>query len=399
VAEATKSSKQSGSLMVSGVLEFHAFGLSTIQSRGPLIFITATGAVCREGPNGFCTSAEVKRRFAWLLDLRVSALKFYPEVELNKFLRQGSLRASVNLLDPKLSMDELYTVPLVIIENFNLGKALLRKNLYGSQLRKLIAASWLMEDNPLTNLVQLCNATSTSLECCSTATAFSSGCQVRCSRCGIWFPVPGSRTPCSGSHKCSCCRGDPEGMRIIARMALALRFGADGAWEPLCIRLRRAIKAGHAEAVRAIALARTDVCLSSAELDLAIRSRRAGILASILSRSPADVIHSCLRPTELHALAENTFGGHRETKLFFDDLRRRLSGAHKLIMKDKRPLEILQKVGWLAACRQGLPRPTRHLIWQFLSTDISARICCQLAEVIAGIDGLEVRLDNVRQHG
>jgi len=296
--------------------------------------------------------------------------------------------------DSKLSMDELYTVPRMI-ENFKFGEELLCQTMYGSQLRKRIAASQLMEDNPLANLVQLCNATSTALDCRSTAaTAFSSGCQVRCSRCGIRFPVPGSRTPCSGSHKCSSCRGDPEGLRIITRMALALRFGADDAWEPLCVRLRRAIKAGHAEAVKAIALARTDVCLSSGELDLAIRSRRAGILASVLSRSPADVIHSCLKPAELHALAENTFGGHRETQLFFDDLRRRLAEAHKLIIEDKRPLELLQKVGWLAAWRQGLPRPARHLIWQFLSAGISARmICCQLAEVIAGIDGLEVRLE------
>jgi len=97
--------------------------------------------------------------------------------------------------------------------------------------------------------------------------------------------------------------------------------------------------------------------------------------------------------TERHALAVSFFGGHRETKFFFSELRRHLSGAHKLIVEDKIPLETAQKVGWLATFRQGLPKPARHLIWQFLSADVSARVCGLLTEVIAGIDGLEVKLE------
>lgn len=381
--------------MVSRSLEFHAFGFSTFQSQGPIVFIKAAGASGHMGPTGFCTSTDVKKRLARLLDLRVSVLKFYPETGLNKFLRQGDLLASTSLMDAELSADEVYTIPPILVESLKLGEDLLCQHMSGHQLQKRLGACWLVKDSPVANLVQLCQATSTAREKTSTDHALCSGCMVPCSRCGSRFPVPGSRLPCAGlPHKCSCCRGDPEGIRIITRMKLALRFGAqDDVWESLCIRMRRAIKAGHAEAVRAIALARGRRSLPTAELDLAIRSRRAGVLASVLSCCLPDVIHECLKLTELHALAMNTFGGLCETKLFFADLRRRLSGAHQLIIQERGPLEIVQKVGWLAAWRQSLPKPARHLIWQFLRPNMSARICGQLAEVIAGIDGLDVKLE------
>ena len=184
-------------------------------------------------------------------------------------------------------------------------------------------------------------------------------------------------------------------MRIITRRILSLRLGAaDDAWEALRILLRRAVKAGHAEAVNCIALAGSHRRpFLSADLDLAIRSRRAGVLASLLIRCPPHIIRSCLKSTERHALAVSTFGGQQETSLVFDDLRCRLLAAHQLIVADSRPLEIVQRVGCLVTLHRGLPKPARHLICRCLSPDVSHWIISQLTETLAGIDSLAVKID------
>merc|ERR1711988_387040 len=130
--------------------EFHAFCLSAMQGRAPLIFITVPGAGARTDASGFSTSSDVKRRLASLVDLRVSSLKFYPDSDLHKFLSQGCLRCSLaNLLDPRVSTEKLYNLPS------SLMRALVNKRnetnpsnaMSASQLQKAIGAHRLFEDD------------------------------------------------------------------------------------------------------------------------------------------------------------------------------------------------------------------------------------------------------------
>lgn len=382
--------------VASGNLEFHAFRLSVMQGRGPLVFITVAGASGQTGASGFSTSTDVKKRLALLLDVRVSSLKFYPDSDLHKFLRQGCLRSSLaNLLDPRVSIEESYRLPTSFAQTLINKEAASSPSLSGRQLQRAIGASWLLEDNPHANLSQLCATTLMATDAGVVAHARYSCCRVRCSGCSKLFPVGGYKTDGIGTQKCSCCRGDPEGMRIITRRILALRLGAaDDAWEALRLLLRRAVKAGHAEAVNCIASAGSHrQPFLSADLDLAIRSRRAGVLASVLSRCPPHVIRACLKSTERHALAVGTFGGQKETSLVFEDLRCRLLAAHSLIVRDGCPSEAVQRMGCLVTLRSGLPKPARHLIYDFLSHDVSYWIVNQLTEMLAGIDGVAVRID------
>jgi len=379
-------------------LEFHAFGLSAIPGRAPLIFITVPGASGLTGASGFSTSTDVKKRLARLLDVRSTSLKFYPDSDLHKFQRQRSLRSSLaNFLDPRVDVDEVYNLPELIVQAFNHKENALSPSVLASHLQKTIRASRLSEDDPHANLLQLCRTALTATDSGIGAAGRHSCCQVRCSECNKRFPLPGYKALRTGPQKCSCCRGDPEGMRIITRRILALRLGAAAAgdaWEVLRVIVRRAVKAGHAEAVHCIASAGGHKQpFSSAELDLAIRSRRAGVLASILIRCPPHIVRTCLKATERHALAASTFGGQMETSLFFNDLRCRLLAVHDLIVADERPAELVQRIGCLTTLRRGFPKPARHLIWQYLSPDLSDRIISQLTEMLAGIEGLAVKID------
>jgi len=333
---------------------------------------------------------------ACLLDVRFSSLKFYPDSDLHQFLRQGCLRSSLAiLLDPRVSTEESYNLPSLLVQTLVNKEAALGPSVSASHLQKAIGATRLFEDDPHGNLSQLCASTLMETDSGLAAHARYSCCQVRCFGCSKLFPVGGYKAVGTGSQKCSRCRGDPEGMRIITRRILALRLGgADDAWETLRTLLRRAVKAGHAEAVNCIALAGNHrQPFSSADLDLAIRSRRAGVLASLLVRCPPQIIRTCLKATERHALTVSTFGGQQETSLVFDDLRCRLLAAHHLIVADRRPLEIVQRMGCLVTLRQGLAIPARHLICGFLSPDVSHWIISQITETLAGIDGLAVKID------
>jgi len=382
-----------------GTLEFHAFGLSASQARAPLIFITVADASGLTGASGFSTSTDVKQRLARLLDVRSSSLKFYRDSDLHKFLSKGCLRSSLaNLLDPRISIKGIYTLPPLLVQTFNHMEHMetaFTPALIASQLQKAIGAKHLLEDNPHANLLHLCKTTLVASDPGLGVHGRYSCCHLRCSICRKWFPVPGYKTLRTGPHKCSCCRGDPEGIRIITRRILALRLGAAGdAWEVLRIILRRAIKAGHAEAVNCICLAaRHKNPFSSTELDLAIRSRRAGVLASILVSCPPHMIRTCLKSTERHALAVRTFGGQQETSLVFDDLRCRLLSAHHLMTANRHPEEITQRTGCLVTLRKGFPEPARRLVGQCLLPDVSFRIISQLTDMLAGIDGLDVKID------
>lgn len=379
-----------------GNLEFHAFCLSAMPGQAPLIFVTVPGARGLTGASGFSTSTDIKKRLARLLDLRVSSLKFYPDSDLQKFLRPGSLRyALANMLDPRVNMEKYYNLPTALIQNLNDKGFMLKSPVSPNQLERAIGANRLFEDDAHANLSQLCTKTRMAVDLGRVAHARYSCCQVRCSACGKLYAVGGYKTVGIATQKCSCCRGDPEGMRIITRRILSLRLGgADDAWEALRILLRRAVKAGHAEAVNRIALAGSHKhLLLPADLDLAIRSRRAGVLASVLVRCPPHIICTCLKATERHAIADNTFGGKQETALFFDDLRCRLLAAHHVIVADRRPLEIAHRLGHLVSLRAGLSKPARHLVCQFLSPDVSYWIISQLTEMLAGTDGLEIRID------
>jgi len=310
-------------------------------------------------------------------------------------LRQGCLRASsANLLDPRVSTEELYKLP-TLVQTLIDNKAALSPFVSASQLQKAIGAKRLSEDDPLANLSQLCATALMAMHPAVAADASYSCCQARCSKCGKLFPVPGYKTVGKSTQKCSCCRGDPEGMRIIKRRILALRLGAGSdAWEALRILLRRAVKAGHAEAVNCIALAGSHrQPLSAADLDLAIRSRRAGVLTSVLIRCSPHIVQTCLKSTQRHALAVGTFGSRQETSLVFDDLRCRLLAAHHLVVANRRPEEVAQTTACLLGLRHGLPRTARLLIWQCLSPDMSHLIVSQLTEMLSGIEGLEIKID------
>merc|ERR1712196_117020 len=104
---------------------------------------------------------------------------------------------------------------------------------------------------------------------------------------------------------------------------------------------------------------------SRTELDLAIRCRRAGILAMVLSCCSVEIVHDCLKETESHAQTLNIFGGHCERALVFQDLRQRLLSARNMLLEEPEYVHL----GSLITKRRNLPAPARLIIQHFLSTD------------------------------
>jgi hypothetical protein len=379
-------------------VELHAFALANAPTLGPIVFITVAGDARVSGAaDVFCTSASIKKQLAHLLDLRLSTLKFCTEIGLNRLLKQGTLQALPTpiLLDSKLRPDKIYdcTWPPILAESMKRHDITSSKIVSGLQLHSRLGAIWLAENDPLSNLMQFSKFASGVVEGLNERTLHCTLLS-RCVGCNTSFPIPGSRRPFGSPQRCSQCRGDPEGMRAITRKVLALRFGGGvDEWQSMRSRLIRAVKAGHAEAVRAIALASNrNRVLSVVELDLAIRSRRAGVVSIVLSCCSLDVVKSCLKVAEAQAVASDTFGGEIENSEFFNDIRRRLLEVHALLGRDGNPFEEQHRMGWLVMFRHGVQALPRQRMLEFLSSGFSAMICEHLSEMLAGLDGLEIRI-------
>lgn len=313
-------------------VEVHVFRLKNSPSLGPIaLILPSTNGLessreRTESAFGFSASSSVKRRLAGLLGLRLSTVKFCPKLELQQ-LAQKDRPLKTNdmllLLDPDLQAQDFYSIRTPA----PLSATLLEMNhqersISGEHLMHLLGASWLLDGQPMKNLLLLCKQSDE-----NEALPRQFLCRrASCSVCMRTYLVPGAAASKS-VRRCSHCNGDVEHLATIRRLALALRIGGDPAdFFSLRVMLRRAIRCGHAEAVQAICSlgGRASIRFSQAEIDLAVRSRRAGILGSVLFFAEDSEVIASLGGALQSAISCGYYGGEAEAKLVIADLRSHL---------------------------------------------------------------------------
>ncbi|CAK9001414.1 unnamed protein product [Durusdinium trenchii] len=191
--------------------------------------------------------------------------------------------------------------------------------------------------------------------------------QATCPQCRASKPLPGT-PPAAAAWRCNGCRGDPEKCRVARRAAAAYSSGAVRAKGTLESMLLSAIKRGHAEAALlcANALAPLD---SAVFLDAALRGRRAGIVATILSFSAEETLPKALGAVESHWL--NTGRDFRLIRQQLQEAR----GAFFLNPRDEALSQDLTQL--LRQAPVSLPRPAVQSVCSFV-------FCRDLSENIRG---------------
>ncbi|CAE7813866.1 lon2 [Symbiodinium sp. CCMP2592] len=257
------------------------------------------------GPYSFETEEAEKRQLASLLDIRVGQLKFANAKQLKAHFRHSG---------PELALPR--QVILVVHTDLRTLTASADILLHlGAKPKKThwlepssLSAALLLTTSPLHNnmgFLEQLDLRATNVRHAPLLV------QAICPACGLNQAFSGT-PPAGASWRCNNCRGDPEHCRLVRRAVAAYRSGADHkthrAQTALESMLLSAIKRGHAEASALCAGALAPL-QSPTFVDAALRGRRAGILATILSFSSTASLSSSLRAVETHWLnAGRDFG-------------------------------------------------------------------------------------------
>lgn len=156
-------------------------------------------------------------------------------------------------------------------------------------------------------------------------------------------------------------------------------------------KLQRALKAGHAEATFAIVRVLPPTVR---DLELAMRCRRAALLATVLARCEISVVRGSLRGAETDP--KNAWA--RESKLFdIPGFRRQLLEVQKLLSEPKNA-EVLASSRWcgmLCLKRVGgsaLPLPIRRKVLEYLTPSVNVLACQKLEELLKCMELMAIPL-------
>eukprot|EP00434_Breviolum_minutum_P025983 symbB.v1.2.022967.t2/scaffold2072.1/size90432/5 len=204
--------------------------------------------------------------------------------------------------------------------------------------------------------------------------------QVRCQcqRLGAYSGVP----PAPPEWRCNNCRADPEGCRVARRAVASYRAGHPKAEATLGAMLQSAIKRGHAEV--ALLCARVLAPLSSPNfLDAALRSRRVGIVGTVLSHSAEEVPKKALEQVEHHWL-----NAGRD----FQFIRQHLQDARTAFFLNAMDEETSEQlVHLLRKPPLNLPRPALQIVKSFIFSRDLSELMRETLVVLNLTDGMHIR--------
>ena len=362
-------------------LELHCFVLKTRRDRPFALVIPAvTPAPVREcsAPPRLApqlvtrTCPAARDALARDLGLPRSALKFAPEAAARR-IAEGSERPAMLLLGSQIELDRRYAAAPPCVPAAGAPRAL--------SGRGLAARGVFIGADAIENLRALATALALAAPM---PRACAAGYSAKCPACGARRPIPGRRP--ARAWRCSRCCGDSQKLLVIARLAVARACGDDSATRALRAMLARAVKVGHAEAVHAVVGALGAV--SAADLDLAIRCRRAGVVAEVLAVcAPAEVDLALARAEKD---PENAWGESAGDAFDFGDLRARLREAAAVLARAPAAMPGACREGWLVARRGALPAPLRARVVSFMPRSHGEVACERLHELLEWTEHIKI---------
>uniref|UniRef100_A0A0G4FA72 Uncharacterized protein n=1 Tax=Chromera velia CCMP2878 TaxID=1169474 RepID=A0A0G4FA72_9ALVE len=298
--------------------------------RNPLVWLTEESALHQtlEGEDGGDEGAEVgtvqdhqhaltvgelqKRKLAKLLDVRLGTLKFPSKVSLKALFRfpsSGSVpldllvkerQSVVLLIDPSLARSLATHPDRQLISALN-SKSVMRLSAFFHQAQPLV----LLQKNPTRNsCVVMEELERRRLARLGTSEDQPLLIESLCHGCNRTRPIAGEPKEAQGLSlhsrslwRCNACRGDPENCRLARRAIATFRLGtaeySTRSHATLLNMLVPAIKQGLAERTALVASALSPLTTGQ-YLENAIKARRLGVVASVLSATDPKCLSTVL---------------------------------------------------------------------------------------------------------
>lgn len=361
-------------------IELHVYSLhSAGMSAGPLALLVpgmdgSAGVVVRTNPS-------VKNRLAKLLGLRANSLKFAQDKNVRPLLssrRWPLAPPALALFPPDFDLDQQFA------ENFFFSSASddHESNRSGRSLMRLTDAKPLSATDILGNLAMLQDVCDKGNGKRGGVSQQRGGYSSICPQCKQRRRIPGRR-PRHG-WRCSACCGDSQNLLTIRRLLFAKSFAFEAATS-LRPMLWHALKAGHAEAVHLIV---GSLRPSSFELNLALKARRASLVASVVGSCENDALAGAL------LVAEHDPRNHWGTSggvFDFPLIRTRLIAVQALLQRHcDDDVSATHRCGMLCILRHGVPRPARDKVRALLPADSEVQACLVLEELLEWTQYLKV---------
>ncbi|CAE8619568.1 unnamed protein product [Polarella glacialis] len=364
-------------------IELQVFNVrSAAVSIGPMALLipgtdASAGVLVRTAPS-------VKIRLVKLLGLRANRLKFARDKEVRpllSFRRWPLAPPALALFSPDFDLDRQFTDNCL---SFFAASGDHERNCSGRALMRLSGAKPLSSNDILGNLAMLQNVCDKGNGKRSGTSSRRGGYSAICPRCNQQRRMPGRRP--SLAWRCSACSGDSQNLLTIRRLLLAKGFGDDvSASKSLRPMLWHALKAGHAEAVHLIV---GSLRPSVFELNLALKARRASLLASMLGSCDADAVGGALLVAERDP--RNQWGSSGVFN--FPLIRRRLSLVRVSLQGqcEGDDISAAWRCGVLCILRRGLPAPARERVRAFLPASLEVQACLALEELLEWTQYLKI---------